>query len=174
MFACQDDAGGRLPLRANGPFRLRSGGFELGDVLCPAILRFRQSAGNSDCEIPTAYKDTRGRTLVGASRFAVGLLNAGALSQIQELGFASVAQVPSAEFPLEAVEPDCLRASVSCPSPRSRDEGLFQKGCLSRSRRDPFRTRRRRARACLQEPTVPCVPWRCRSARSCSIRGESE
>ena len=60
-------AGGRLPLRANGPFRLRSGGFELADVLCPAILRFRQSAGNSDCEIQTAYKDTRGRTLVGAA-----------------------------------------------------------------------------------------------------------
>ena len=60
MLACQDDGRGRLPLRANGPFRLRSGGVELGDVLCPAILRFRQSAGNSDCEIPTAYKDTRG------------------------------------------------------------------------------------------------------------------
>src|SRR5487761_2145898 len=68
MFACQDDASGRLPLGANGPFRLRSSGFELGDVLCPVILRFRQSAENSDCEIPTAYKDTRGRTLVGASR----------------------------------------------------------------------------------------------------------
>jgi hypothetical protein len=59
-------AGDRLLLRAMGLFRLRSSGFEFGDVLCPAILRFRQSAGNSDCEIPTAYKDTRGRTLVGA------------------------------------------------------------------------------------------------------------
>jgi hypothetical protein len=56
MFACQDDAGGRLPLRANGPFRLRSSGFELGGVLWPEVLRFRQSAGNSDCEARPARR----------------------------------------------------------------------------------------------------------------------